>query len=309
MKTYRINTNSVIKIPKVNLAIGNFDGVHLGHKKIIENLVKKSEQININSAVLCFLPHPRQFFTKNFDDFNIIDEQTKIELISFLKVNYFISFEFNSHLASYTAEKFVEEILNNKFNIDTLVVGYDFKFGKDREGNVDLLKKLSLKYKFKVSIIDQISNTLTSEVFSSSLIRENIKNGNFEKVSQLLGRNWFIRGKVIEGDRRASKINFPTANLLPSNQIKPRKGVYVVLAKLNNNYYKGIANFGVRPTVDGEKLLLEVHLFNFNKNIYGKELTVEFLAFIRDEKKFDDFNQLKKQIYKDIQVAKEIHKK
>ena len=144
--------------------------------------------------------------------------------------------------------------------------------------------------------------------FSSSTIRENIKNGNFELVNQALGRNWEMSGKVVIGDRRASKINFPTANIVPGRHILPLKGVYNVYANIEGKQYKAIANFGDRPTVDGSKLLLETHILDFNKDIYGKELTVEFLTFIRNEKKFDNFNDLTKQIKKDINTAKNYHK-
>ena len=150
-------------------------------------------------------------------------------------------------------------------------------------------------------------NQNTSLPYSSSLIRENITKGNFELVSSILGRNWFISGEIVSGDKRAREMNFPTANIVPKGLIKPRKGVYVVKAKFENKFFNGIANFGLRPTVDGDKLLLETHLFNFNQDIYGKYLTVEFLTFIREEKKFNDFSLLTKQIQKDIQLAKEYH--
>ena len=135
-------------------------------------------------------------------------------------------------------------------------------------------------------------------------MRENIKKGNFEKVSSLLGRNWIIQGIVIKGDQRARKMNFPTANIIPGKLIKPKKGVYAIKVKLNGKYFNGIANFGERPTVDGNKLLLEAHLFHFNEDLYGKELTVEFITFIRDEKKFENFKLLTEQIHKDIQLVK-----
>ena len=309
MKIFRINTNSDFNQPKINLAIGNFDGVHVGHQKIIKELVNESKKKNIKSAILCFSPHPRQFFTKNYDDFNIINENTKIELFKKLNVDYYIIFKFDSSLASLNPEQFVKNILFDKLKIINLTVGYDFKFGKNRKGNITLLKKLSSKYNFKISIINQVKNLKTSEVYSSSLIRQNIKNGNFEKVSLILNRNWSIRGKIVYGEKRARKINFPTANILPGNLIKPKKGVYAIKAKFINNYFNGIANFGVRPTFNGNKLLLEAHLFDFNEDIYGKELTVEFLTFIREEKKFDNFNKLKEQIQKDIQQVKKYRSK
>ena len=190
-----------------------------------------------------------------------------------------------------------------------ITVGYDFKFGKDRVGNIELLNKLKSKYNYNVSIIEKVINNENSLPFSSSIIRESIKEGNFDKVSLMLGRNWSISGKVTYGDQRASKLNFPTANLVPQDLIKPKRGVYAIKAKFSGEYYNGIANYGVRPTIDGDQLLLEAHLFNFNENIYGKDLTVEFLTFIREEKKFNDFASLTKQIHKDIKLAKNYHSK
>ena len=236
-------------------------------------------------------------------------EKTKIELLDQLNVDYYITLKFDSSLASLNANEFIENFLTKKLKINNLTVGYDFKFGKNRQGDVDLLEQLSSKYNYNISIIEQVLDPLTSEIYSSSLVRKNIKDGNFERVSSLLGRNWIMQGAVIRGDQKASKINFPTANIIPSNLIKPKKGVYVVKVQYINKYINGIANFGVRPTIDGKKLLLEVNLFDFNQDIYGKELTVEFLTFIRDEKKFDNFTLLTEQIQKDIQLAKIYHSK
>jgi len=307
VKTFRINSVSIFKHSNINLAIGNFDGIHKGHKQIIKKLVYQSNNAHIKSAILSFSPHPRQFFTKNYDDFHIINEDYKIKLLSKLKVDYYISCEFDALLASFTAEKFIKDFLVNKLKIKSVVVGYDFRFGKDRQGNIELLKELSNKYNYEVSVIKQVIDETSSLPYSSSLIRKNIQNGKFEIVSSMLGRNWSISGKIIYGDRRASKINFPTANISPKNLIKPKKGVYAIKAKFSDRYYDGVANFGVRPTIDGTKLILEAHLFDFNKDIYGKSLTVEFLTFIREEKKFNDFKSLTVQIKKDIQTAKKYH--
>ena len=167
----------------------------------------------------------------------------------------------------------------------------------------------SLIYNFTVSVLEQIKLKKTSEIFSSSLIRKYIQEGKIEKVNLCLGRNWSMGGTVVPGEKRATKMNFPTANIIPSNLIHPKNGVYIIKAIYEGIYFNGIANFGVRPTVDGEKLLLEVHLFNFNSNLYGKDLTVEFLTFIRDEKKFNNFDELVIQIRKDVNIAKDYHLK
>ena len=188
-------------------------------------------------------------------------------------------------------------------------MGYDFKFGKDRKGNVNLLQEQSKILGFDTNVIQPITSDYNAVVYSSSRIREFIRDGNMEKANLFLGRNWSMHGTVIKGDRRATAMNFPTANLVPGELIHPKKGVYAIRARYLDKWSNGIANFGERPTVDGKRLLLEAHLFEFNQDIYGKELTVEFLAFIRGEIKFDNFDLLTKQIQKDIQLVKIYHSK
>ena len=172
MKIFRINSTSSFIESGLNLAIGNFDGVHIGHQAVIKKLVQESKKINSQSAILSFMPHPRQYFTNNYDDFNIIDENEKIDLFKNLKIDYYISLKFDSILASLSPEKFIQDILVNKLKVNNITVGYDFKFGKDRKGNIDLLKKMASKYNFKVSIINQIKSKKDDSVYSSSLIRK-----------------------------------------------------------------------------------------------------------------------------------------
>ena len=309
MKIHKIKLSSSINIENINLAIGNFDGLHLGHQKIIERLIHQSRRMKIDSTIMSFLPHPRQFLSGKYNNFNIISEDLKIKLLKQLGVRHYIVLNFDQTIASLMPEEFIEIILVKKLKIKNLVIGYDFKFGKERKGNTVLLKKQSLIHNFTVSVLEQIQLKETSEIFSSSLIRKNIQEGKIEKVNLCLGRNWSMQGIVVPGDKRATKMNFPTANIVPSNLIHPKKGVYIIKAIYEGIYFNGVANFGVRPTVDGEKLLLEVHLFNFNSNLYGKDLTVEFLAFIRDEQQFESFEELKKQINKDIKKAQSYHSK
>ena len=307
MKIFKIELSSPINIEDINLAIGNFDGIHIGHQKLIKKLVSQSKEKKIDPTVMSFTPHPRQFFTKKFENFNIISENLKVKLLDEMGVKNYILFKFDKNIAALSPEEFIDRILNKKFKIKNLLVGLDFKFGQNRKGDVNLLKEKSSIYNFNVSILDQIKLKKTSEIFSSTLIRNNIQNGNFEKVNSCLGRNWSIEGIVISGDKRARKMNFPTANIIPPKLVYPKKGVYIVEVFFEKNKYKAIANFGVRPTVDGEKLLLEIHIFDFNSDLYGKYLTVEFLTFIRGERKFANFEELKQQINKDILIAKNYH--
>lgn len=308
MKLHNLNTKKDFKIKDLCLCIGNFDGIHLGHQILIKKIINNAKSSNFKSAVMTFVPHPKIYFNRTNDNFNIVTNDDKKKFLKSLGVENYIEYKFNKTLSSLDAESFIQKILVKQLHIKKIVVGKDFRFGKDRAGDTTLLKKLSQKFGYKLSIIGDVKNKTTNTKFSSSTIRRNIHQGSFEKVSQALGRNWFMEGKIIKGNQKARLINFPTANMKPGNHILPKKGVYCVNVKFRGNLYNGVANFGERPTVNGVNLLLETHIFEFNKNIYGKELTVEFLTFIRPEKKFKDFKSLTNQIKKDVIKAKKYHK-
>ena len=308
MKLHYLNTKETFKSRNLCLCIGNFDGIHLGHQHVIKKIIKNSQSDNFKSAIMTFVPHPKIYFKKTDGNFNIITNSNKKFFLKSLGVENYIEYKFNKTLSNLDAVDFIEKILVKQLSVKKIVVGKDFRFGKDRKGDTVLLKKLSSKHKYKLSIIGHVKNKKTNLKFSSSTIRKNINEGLFEKVSQALGRNWFMQGKIVKGSQKARLINFPTANMKPGNHILPKKGVYCVNVTFNGNLYKGIANFGERPTVKGVNLLLETHIFEFNKEIYGKELTVEFLTFIRSEKKFKDFKSLTTQIKKDVITAKKYHK-
>ena len=308
MKLHYLNTKETFKSRNLCLCIGNFDGIHLGHQHVIKKIIKNSQSDNLKSAIMTFVPHPKIYFKKTDGNFNIITNSYKKNFLKSLGVENYIEYNFNKTLSNLDAVDFIEKILVKQLSVKKIVVGKDFRFGKDRKGDTSLLKKLSSKHKYKLSIIGHVKNKRTNLKFSSSIIRKNINEGSFEKVSQALGRNWFMQGKIVKGSQKARLINFPTANMKPGNHILPKKGVYCVNVIFNGNLYKGIANFGERPTVKGVNLLLETHIFEFNREIYGKELTVEFLTFIRSEKKFKDFKSLTTQINKDVITAKKYHK-
>ena len=308
MKLHNLNTKQTFKSRNLCLCIGNFDGIHLGHQHVIKKIIKNSQSDNLKSAIMTFVPHPKIYFKKTDGNFNIITNNYKKNFLNSLGVENYIEYNFNKTLSNLDAVDFIEKILVKQLSVKKIVVGKDFRFGKDRKGDTALLKKLSSKYKYKLSIIGHVKNKKTNLKYSSSIIRKNINEGSFEKVSQALGRNWFMQGKIIKGNQKARLINFPTANMKPGNHILPKKGVYCVNVTLWGKSYKGIANFGERPTVKGVNLLLETHIFEFNRDIYGKELTVEFLTFIRSEKKFKDFKSLTSQIKKDVITAKKYHK-
>ena len=307
MKIFKLDTETPFTKDSLCLTIGNFDGFHNGHQEILKTLKKISIDKKLLSAVMSFDPHPRSFFNKDVDNFNIYTKKDKLNFLKDFGIDIYINFAFDKKLSEYSSNEFIDEILVKKLNIKNLIVGSDFKFGKDREGNVDILNSFSKIYNYEINLVNAVNIKNKKEKYSSSLIRKDIEDGNFENVSKSLGRYWHMKGKIVEGQKKARKINFPTANMEPDNHILPKKGVYCVEVVYSGKKYFGISNFGVRPTVDGSKLLLETHIFNFDEEIYGKELTVRFLTFIRSEQKFGNFDLLTEQIKKDIETAKEYH--
>ena len=305
MKIFKLDTETPFTKDSLCLTIGNFDGFHNGHQEILKTLKKISIDKKLFSAVMSFDPHPRSFFNKDVDNFNIYTKKDKLNFLKDFGIDIYINFSFDKKLSEYSSNEFIDEILVKKLNIKNLIVGSDFKFGKDREGNVDILNSFSKIYNYEINLVNAVNIKNKKEKYSSSLIRKDIEDGNFENVSKSLGRYWHMTGKIVEGQKKARKINFPTANMEPDNHILPKKGVYCVEVVYSGKKYFGISNFGVRPTVDGSKLLLETHIFNFDEEIYGKELTVRFLTFIRSEQKFDNFDLLTEQIKKDIETAKD----
>ena len=308
MKIFKLNTVTSFEEKNLCLAIGNFDGFHKGHQEIIRLLKEISDKNKLSSAIMSFDPHPRLFFKQIDDTFNIYTKEDKVKFLDDLKIQIYIDFSFDKILSELSSNEFIKKILVNKLKIKNLVVGSDFKFGKSRSGNIDVLNEYAKIYGYNVYLVDTVKQKNQTEKFSSTIIRNNIKQGRMENVFQSLGRYWHMTGKIIKGQMKAREINFPTANMEPGNHILPKKGVYCVEVIHKDKKYLGIANFGQRPTVDGNKLLLETHIFNFDQEIYGNELTVRFLTFIRSEQKFDNFELLTTQINKDIEAAKKYHK-
>ena len=285
-------------------AIGNFDGVHLGHKKVLEEAKKLSMEKKLPISVLTFEPHPREFFSSEKNNFLLQTNSEKIKTLRKHGIDNLINLKFDKNLSELHPEEFIEKILFKNLSLKHVFVGKDFKFGKNRKGDIDTLKNIGIKYNIGVSSISL--KTLNTVSISSSKIREHLKSGNIIEANKLLGRPYKISGLVIEGDKRGRSINFPTANIKLENLIMPAFGVYSVSVKgIENKIYNGIANIGIRPTVNDRGVLLEVNIFDFNNNIYGKEISVNLLNFIRKEKKFDGIESLKTQIKNDVRISKE----
>ena len=247
---------------------------------------------------------PKMFFNKKLKNFRLVNIEQKIKLLNNFKVDFVITKKFDKKFSKIKAINFIKEILNKKLNSKFIFVSNNFRFGNKREGNVNLLIKNEKNYNYKV--IKPKPLIKSKKIVSSSLIRKFLENGFLEKANKLLNRNWTIQGIVKKGRQVGKKIGFPTCNIDIKDYVLAKPGVYAVkvLRKNNTKYLKGIANLGYRPTFNQKKILLEVHLFNFSGNLYNKLLSVEFLKFIRKEKKFKNVNQLKTQIKTDLNIAK-----
>ena len=301
MRIYK-NANLNKKHHKGVIAIGNFDGIHLGHQKVINEAKKKAKSKKLPFGIITFEPVPAMYFNSKIKNHRINSlEQKKIQLKK-LKLDFLIIIKFNKIFSSLTAEKFIKEIIYNKTKCSFLYVSKNFKFGYKRRGNIQTLKKYEKLYNFKSLITRPYKKN--KKIISSTLIREKIINGKIREANILLNREWNIKGKVIKGRQLGRKIGFPTCNLQLNDYIVPRNGVYAVKVKGSNFNKKGIANVGFRPTFNGKKLLLETNIFGIDKNLYNKEIDISFKKFIRREKKFKNLEHLKKQIKIDIKKAK-----
>ena len=283
------------------VTIGNFDGVHVGHQSIIKRLVSRAKSLGVPSVLISFSPTPQSFF--GHAQATISNFKQKHLLLSQLGVDKHLVVNFNQQFSELSAESFIQTVLIDKLSMRYCLIGDEFRFGAKRQGDFDLLKTYSKQTPgFEVENTQSIlCNNCRA---SSSNIRTLLKAGDFETATQMLGREFSIAGKIIHGQQMGRTINFPTINIPIKREISPLLGVFAVSIKLNNQSYHGVCNLGRRPTVNGEKILLEVFIFDFSANVYGQYAEVFFKHKIRDEQKFDSFDRLKQQIKKDTQAAK-----
>ena len=306
VKSIKLYNNFNIKKEHKNsiILIGNFDGLHVGHQKLFTLAKKLKKKHSLKIGVLTFEPMPKMYFNPNIKNFRISNQKQKMILLNNFDVDFVITKKFDKVFSKTKSINFIKKILKHKLTAKFIFVSNNFRFGNKREGNVIQLIKFEKECNFK--IIKPKPLLIQKKVVSSSLIRNYLQRGKLEKANKFLNRKWSIEGKVQKGRQVGKKIGFPTANIDIKNYVLACPGVYSVRIKthMNKRYIKGIANLGYRPTFNGKKILLEVHLFNFSGNLYNKYLTVEFLKFIRKEKKFKNLDQLKKQIMNDLLVAK-----
>ena len=285
------------------LTIGTFDGIHLGHKKIIKKLVKSAKEKKLRSCILTFFPHPRNFLSKSNDLKMINTIREKKEILDELGVDELIIQEFNDEFSNLSANEFIRHLL--KFcEIKEIIVGFNHKFGKDREAGIDELKVYGKKYGFDVMEIDAFY--INQINISSTKIRNAIGAGEVELCNEYLGYNFSIDGNIVKGKSIGKKIGFPTANIRVEENYKiiPKNGVYFVSCKIKNIQKFGMMNIGFNPTFGNKKLTIEVNIFDFNQDVYGENIKIEFIKFIRNEMKFQNIGELIKQIKIDRETCK-----
>jgi len=291
------------------VALGNFDGLHRGHRAVIGRAVEIAHGGGVAAAVMTFEPHPRLFFNPNQEPFRLSPFRIKTRLIEALGVDYLHVQTFDKDFSMRTAENFIDEILVGGLGVSHVVVGFDFVFGHKRGGNVALLKEKAAQHGFGVTSVEQL--TLPGGTrFSSTNIRNHLKQGECLAAARLLGRYWEIEGRVEHGDARGRELNMPTANLHLRDELRPKFGVYAVRAGVDQGaetvWYDGVANFGIRPMFESKEPLLETHLFGFSGDLYGRHLRVAFIEYLRPEMKFDGLEPLKAQMAEDGKNAKAV---
>lgn len=306
MKVYR-GLDSFSSLQNTVITNGTFDGVHLGHQQVLASITEYAKKHSLTSVVITFWPHPRLVLQKDAKLQLITTIEERIHLFEKTGIDTLVIIPFTKEFGELTADEYVEEVLIKKLDPKKIVVGYDHKFGKNREGNFNYLEKAGKTHNFDVEEIKKF--TLDQISISSTKIRDALGHGDISQVTQYLGSPYTLSGKVVEGNQLGRKIGFRTANILleSTHKIIPASGVYAVKVIHDRQLFDGMLNIGIRPTIDSEKKLsIEVHLFDFDKDIYGKNLTIQFIDRIRDEKKFDSLDELKNQLTLDQEKALQI---
>jgi len=287
----------------VVLAIGNFDGVHLGHAALVRQLVNSAKRLGLAPTVLTFEPHPREFFAPESAPARLTTLREKLELLADLGVTQSMVCRFNAAFAVLTADQFIEQVLVRGLQVKHLIIGDDFCFGRGRTGNFALLQAAGLRFGFTVEAMQSVM--LDGERVSSSAVRRALATGDMTHAARLLGRPYIIDGQVAHGDKIGRQLGFATANIRIKHNPLPMAGVFAVeVSGLGDGPLPGVANLGIRPTVGGTRPLLEVHLFNFDRDIYGAHISVRFVNKLRDEQRFPNFDALKAQIAADAAAAR-----
>ena len=282
--------------------IGNFDGVHLGHQAVLRQVQAKARELELPAVAIIFEPQPREFFTPDNAPPRLTRFDEKVRLLSATGIDRVLCLMFNARLRSMSADQFIDQLLRERLDIQHLVVGDDFRFGCDRRGDYALLRAAGERYGFAVE--ETATYEVDGERVSSTRVREVLQRHDFALAERLLGRPYRVTGRVMHGQKLGRQLGTPTANVRMHRFACPLRGVYVVEVLVNGLYYKGVCNVGVRPTVHGRLPVLEVHLLDFKGDLYGALMQVQFLEFLRDERRFDGLDALKTQIKADIDAAR-----
>ena len=304
MKVIRGSQNIRDKVKNPILTLGNFDGVHLGHREIFRRVVERAKEIEGTSIVYTFEPHPLRIVAPGRTPPLLTTFRKKMQLIEKSAIDIVVCADFTKRFADQHPRDFARDTLLGKIGVKEVFVGYDYTFGKGREGTIDYLKKMGEEFGFKVTVIDAL--TINGEIVSSTLLRDTIEDGKVEKAKGLLGRYYSIEGRVVDGFKKGSVIGFPTANIDTSHDLIPHTGVYAVKTLVDGEIFNGVANVGFNPTFHRDRLSVEVHIFNFSSDIYGREIEVFFIKRVRDEVEFGSADELRIQIEKDVNGVKGI---
>ncbi|PKM96066.1 MAG: hypothetical protein CVU84_04520 [Firmicutes bacterium HGW-Firmicutes-1] len=300
----KIVMNDYMTLPKTAVVLGNFDGIHKGHMLLIHKAEEIAREEGIKTAIFTFFPHPSFVLTGKMPVDLIYTSHEKEMIMENAGINYYIEFPFTKQSASVSYKQFIEEIILTKLNAQVVIIGADYRFGKNKLGDYKTLVEYSQEYDFDVIVVHKLKHGET--VISSTWIRDEIKEGNLDLANELMGRPFLINGSVIEGKHIGTGIGIPTANIIPDeSKLLPPRGVYISKVKVRGKEYNGVTNIGNNPTVDGQALIVETHIIGFNEDIYGEEISVNLYHYLRPEKKFNTLDDLKTQIHLDIDAMKQ----
>ena len=296
-----IELKNIERVPNTVLTVGTFDGVHRGHRALIETVVEKARKRNARSVVVTFDPHPREIINPGKSGIQMLTTlKERCELLEDIGVDVLLVIPFDRDFSLLTSEEFVRDVIYKHVGVSEFVIGYDHQFGRDREGTIDTIEKLGKDLGFDSHVVSK--QEMGDVTISSTLIRKTLsEEGDVKQAAEYLNRRYLLNGIVTHGDQRGKPIGFPTANLKPEheNKVIPKNGVYAVRVRVDGTWYGGMMNIGIRPTFEGQERTLEVHIFEFDEDIYGQTIQVRFVDRIREEMKFEGIEDLKKQLLQD----------
>lgn len=294
--------------PNTVLTVGTFDGVHAGHRAIIDRVAEKAEERNARSMIVTFDPHPRDIINPGDAGIKLLTTlQERTEILEELGIEVMLVIPFDRDFSLLTSEEFIRDIICDKIGVSEFVIGYDHHFGRNREGTIETIERLGRELGYDSYVVSK--REIGDQTVSSTAIRKALSvEGNVEQAAEFLQRPYRLNGTVVHGDKRGKQIGYPTANIKPEHpkKIIPKNGVYAVKVRIDDNWHNGMMNIGLRPTFEGKEPTLEVHLFDFSRDIYGMEVQVRFYHRIREEKKFDGIETLRQQLEKDEEAARKL---